>query len=304
MRDMVNPTTRRSFLSASLTATAALTTLPALGQTETKRYPVIAFSKPFQHLDPDQTAALVADVGWDGIECPVRNRGQVLPEKVEDDLPKFVEALAKRNLKIYSITTDIREPNPVNERVLRTAAKLGIRKYRLGTWKYSKDRPVLAHVEEVKARCKDLEAMNREINIQAGLQNHSGSDYFGAPLWDAHAAVKDCDPRYVAVHFDIGHATLEAGLSWPIQSRLLQPHFGSVYVKDFRWEKANNGAFRSAWCPLGEGMVKKAFFDDLKKTNYEGPIHQHHEYFKDGETVEVMVTWFKKDLAALKKWIA
>ena len=42
---MANPTTRRSFLSASVAATAALTTLPTLAQSDQKRYPIIAFSK-------------------------------------------------------------------------------------------------------------------------------------------------------------------------------------------------------------------------------------------------------------------
>ena len=49
-----------------------------------------------QTLGPEQTADTVAEIGWDGIECPVRAKGQVLPERVEEDLPKFVEALRQR----------------------------------------------------------------------------------------------------------------------------------------------------------------------------------------------------------------
>ena len=60
------------------------------------RWPIIGFSKPFQTLGPEQTADTVAEIGWDGIECPVRAKGQVLPERVEEDLPKFVEALRQR----------------------------------------------------------------------------------------------------------------------------------------------------------------------------------------------------------------
>ncbi|MFM8358676.1 MAG: sugar phosphate isomerase/epimerase, partial [Verrucomicrobiota bacterium] len=76
-------------VGSALTALAA--SLPAAAPAP--RWPIIGFSKPFQTLDPEQTADTVAEIGWDGIECPVRAKGQVLPERVEEDLPKFVEAL-------------------------------------------------------------------------------------------------------------------------------------------------------------------------------------------------------------------
>ena len=46
---------------------------------------------------PEQTAELVATVGWDGIECPVRAKGQIEPERAQDDLPKYAEALRLYN---------------------------------------------------------------------------------------------------------------------------------------------------------------------------------------------------------------
>ena len=61
------------------------------------RFPIIGFTKPFANLNAEETADLVAEVGWDGIDCPVRSKaGQIAPERVEDELPKLVEALKKR----------------------------------------------------------------------------------------------------------------------------------------------------------------------------------------------------------------
>ena len=75
----------------------------------------------------DTPAETVAAIGWDGIECPVRAKGQVLPERVEEDLPKFVEALRKRGKAIHIITTDVKNvAQPLTQKVLHTAAKLGI----------------------------------------------------------------------------------------------------------------------------------------------------------------------------------
>ena len=66
---------RRSFISRTATATAGLAALNALGNDEKSdpRFPLIGFSKPFRKLGFDQAAKLVEQVGWDGIECPVRN---------------------------------------------------------------------------------------------------------------------------------------------------------------------------------------------------------------------------------------
>src|SRR5438067_7531604 len=47
------------------------------------------------------------------------------------------------------------------------------------------------------------------------IQNHSGNGYVGAAMWDIHEMIRDLDPRHMGVHFDIGHATVESGLSWP-----------------------------------------------------------------------------------------
>src|SRR3954453_1671905 len=60
------------------------------------RFPLIGFSKPFQDLGPDQTAELVATVGWDGIECPVRARGQIEPGRAPEELPRLAGALRRR----------------------------------------------------------------------------------------------------------------------------------------------------------------------------------------------------------------
>ena len=97
------------------------------------------------------------------------------------------------------------------------------------------------------------------------------------PDTDAVLTRLGLDPASMGMAFDIGHATLEGGLSWPIQARLTEPRYSVVYVKDFRWEKQDKG-WTSVWCPLGQGMVNKKFFATLAQSAYAGPIGQHHEY--------------------------
>jgi sugar phosphate isomerase/epimerase len=296
--------TRRNFVATTALAAAATVAVPTLARAEaTQRFKVIVFSKAFAQYSPDETADLLVDVGWDGIECPVRTKaGQIAPEKVEEDLPKMVEALKKRGKEVTIVTTEITQIDPLAEKVLRTAAKLGIKKYRLGFTKYTADKPIPQTVHEVGAALKDLAALNKELGLQGAWQNHSGADMVGAPLWDLWTMIKDLDPQHLGVCFDIGHATLEGGLSWPIQARLMQPYYAAVFLKDFYWQKGAKG-WEPLWCNFGEGEVHREFLTRLKASTYDGPLCQHFEYKTLGTGPE-MIANMKKDFAKLKEWLA
>ena len=82
--------------------------------------------------------------------------GQIAPERVEDELPKMVEVLKKRGKEMPMITTEITKVDPAAEKVLRTAARLGIKKYRLGFVNYTRNRPVPDTLREFGAAIKDL----------------------------------------------------------------------------------------------------------------------------------------------------
>ncbi len=310
------PLSRRRFLQTTSLAAGLGATLPwaagaqaggvqpapAAGQPAAP-WKIIGFSKPFTKLSPDDTADLVADVGWDGIECPVRKSStHIAPDRVEEQLPKMVEALKRRGREVSMITTDITGVSPQAEQILRTAARLGIRKYRLGSLHYVPNKPIPAQLAEFKARIKDLAQLNQSIGIQGGIQNHSGRDYFGAPVWDAYEVIRDLPPTGIGIAFDIGHATLEGGLSWPIQAQLAEPRLSVVYVKDFRWEK-QAGGWKPVWCSLGDGMISRKFFDTLRKARFDGPVCQHHEY-ELGTTPAENIRHYKADLKVLRGWLS
>lgn len=294
--------TRRSFLQQASLGAAALAWAPPGAFAAPARWKIIAFSKPFTQLNFDETADLVAEIGWDGIECPVRKAStHIQPERADDDLPKMVEALKKRGREVTMITTDITSVDASAERLLRTAAKLGIRKYRLGFIRYASSQPIAAQLADTTARLRDLAQLNTSIGVQGLIENHSGSDYFGGPIWDAYAAIEKLNPADLGIAFDIGHATIEGGLSWPLQARLMEPRYGVIYVKDFRWEKQGS-AWTPAWCPLGQGMISPKFLGMLAQSSYAGPVCQHHEYDL-GKTRAEMTGYFKNDLQTLREWL-
>lgn len=292
---------RRAFLASS--AALALAGRSGNAADNSKTYRIIGFTKPFQKLSFEEAADTVEQIGWDGIECPLRAKGQIEPELAAEQLPKLIEALSKRGKSIDILATDIvSATQPLAEKTLRLAAQHRIKRYRLGFWKYTAEKSIPAQLQEIKAQLKDLAALNHELGLIAGFQNHSGKDYVGAAIWDIWDMIRELDPGQIGNCFDIGHATIEGGLSWPIEARLMAPRFTAVYVKDFVWKKTAERGWREDWTLLGDGMVDKSFFKWLKTTSFTGPICQHHEY--DHGAGQPMVDKMRKDLAVLKQWLA
>ncbi len=297
---------RRRFLASSavgvLAGTAGGRALAATPPAA-RSYPLIGFTKPFADLSFDAAADLVAEVGWDGVEVAVREGSSthIAPARVEEDLPRMVEALGKRAKQLAIVTTSVVALDSAGERVLKATAAAGIPRVRLGFLKYPQDGDPAKRVADLHAALADVAAACRDLGLQAGYQNHSGAGYVGAAVWDLHEALADLDPKHVGGCFDIAHATVEGGLAWPLHARLMADHLVAVFCKDFFWER-NDAGQKLRWCPLGEGVVQKSFFDWLKTTGFSGPISQHHEYRGLGTGPE-MVAQLKRDLARLREWL-
>ncbi len=228
-------------------------------------------------------AKAAAEAGYDGIDLTVRPGGHVLPERVEDDLPKAVEAAKRAGIRIPMIVTAIVDPNdPHTEKILKTASRLGVRYYRLGYYQYDNARPIMAQLNEIKPRLRDLAAMNKEYGLAGSYQNHAGARYVGASLWDLHYLLEGLDRRAMGVQFDIRHATVEGATTWPVTLRLLAESINTLAVKDFYWARKGS-TWTTENCPLGEGMVDlAAYVKLLRRYAISGPITIHLEYSLGG----------------------
>ena len=297
--------TRREFIgttSAVLGATMAVTA--SLSGATPERRSFLGFSKPFIHLSPEESADLVAEVGWDGIDCPVRARfTHVQPERVEDDLPRLVEAFRNRGKTVPVVTTDIVRLDARAEKVLRTLARLDIRTYRFGFVRYNNRVPPEETLREFSAALRDLSAANRELGLRGGYQNHSGRDYLGATIWELWVAMKDLDAETVGLCFDIGQAMIEGGLSWPSQLRLLRSRWWALQVKDFVWENDPSLGWNPRWCPLGEGRVTQAVLEQIGTRTFAGPIIQHHEHIGPRLPRAELTTLLRREFATLRTWL-
>ena len=298
---------RRQFLTSAAWAGATLALWPSqscLNRAATRStWPIGVFSKVYQELklNFEESAEVTAEAGLDGIDCPVRPGGQILPERATGDLPRLAEALRKRGKKVLLLTTAIQSASsPHAENILQTARKLGVKYYRLGYWRYEAGTPVEAQLNNIKAQLKDLAALNKELGTCGILQNHAGTNLVGAKVWDLYEIAKAFDPDQVAIAFDLSHALNELAQDWTAEFQKLQSHFRVAYIKD--WKRG------AGFVPFGQGELgSSGFFQLLKKSACNAPLSMHTEYDWAGKGRELtkakLIKALQDDLRTLNSWL-
>lgn len=308
---------RRSFLKVtSLASTAVLTGINPLfaqvASATSSARKVYVFSKHLQWLDYPGMAATAREIGFDGVDLTVRPNGHVLPERVKDDLPKAVQALKAEGLLADRMTTAITDPDDaLTHDILEAAAQAGIKNYRLGWMAYEPSLSIEKNIENFNRKLKTLAAMNKKLGLTAAYQNHAG-EMAGSPVWDIKPMLEGIDPAEVGVRYDVRHATIEGGKSWPLGLKLLADKINSLDVKDAVW-KQRNGKWNPITVPLGEGMVDfERFFQILNDYNISGDFTMHFEYPIGGAErgaselscpPKTVITAMKKDLEFLHNFL-
>jgi hypothetical protein len=239
------------------------------------------FSKHLQFLQGEALAKATADIGLDGIDLAVRKGGHIEPEVAPVELPKLVKIVRDHGLEVPMITTDIVDVNSPNaESLLKTMQSLGIRNYRWGGFKYDYSKPMAPQLEALKPRVAKLAELNKRYEATAMYHTHSGTAVVGASIWDLHIILKDFDPAAVGVNYDVGHAMIEGGFGgWINSFYITGKYVRGIAIKDCIWQKGANGAWKSAFVPMGEGMVHfPEFFKMVKASGFNGPLQIHYEY--------------------------
>ena len=303
------PLSRRALLAGS----ALLMARPAAAKPKLK---VAIFSKHLQFLSGEDLARAIAQMGFDGVDLTVRKGGHVEPARVAQDLPPLVAISKQHGLEVPMVTTDIADAEtPYTEDILKTMAGLGIRNYRFGAFKWSRDQSYPAQLDAMKPRLAKLAALNARYQTCAMYHTHSGAGLVGASIWDLYLLMKDLDPKTMGINYDVGHATIEGGLGgWIASYKISGAHVRGIAVKDFLWEKDAKGSWREEWKPIGEGMVRfPQFFAMVAESGFDGPLQLHYEYPLGGAnngTRQITIPQqevfaaMKKDLVTVRGFLA
>lgn len=260
---------------------------------------VSAFIRGLLGMDMPRLAGFLDEAGIDGAEVPVRaNLSYIRPADAAEQLPRLADALQRRGKRIYCVTTDIVSADaPHAEAMVRTVARLGIPRYRLGFMRYDLGAPIYPQREALRGTLRQLAELNRAHGVLGVYQNHSGPEYVSASVWDYYELIRDLPPEHMGVAYDVMHATVEGGLMWRQTWKLVQSHVGYVSAKDFRWT-----GHEAQRVPLGTGQVDPAIFKQIR-ADYRGDYSVHIEYVAQNALAENAAA-MRRDVETLRRFLS
>lgn len=292
---------RRNFLAYSLSTAGLVVTSSQSGLANQQSiaaepsHRFCAFVKFVQQLKPVELAETLKELGYDGAELTVRPGGYIGPQEAKDRLPEVHAAFEKVGITIDIVTTSIVNPQSTNaEDILTTISDLQIPYYRLGFLRYDLKRDIQQQLPAMKSQLKDLASLNKQIGVTGFYQNHSGAAYLGATFWDLQQILQEIPKSEIGVIFDIRHACVEGGLSWPIYYNIIRPHILAFSMKDYRWDglKVKNVA-------LGEGRVDPKFYSFAKR-DFPGALYSVHVEYLEEDGLQPNIQALGSDLKSLK----
>ena len=288
-------TSRRDALALLLSAGASVgAAMPAHAQNAAPAGPTPApRQKPFlslvsrhiQWTDAENGIAVAKEAGFPAILWTVRGGAHIEAKDVEKELPRIVGLTRAAGLETPMIITAIGDTGAENvEGILATMQKLGIRLYRAGAPRYDYDKPVGPQYAAFQKNLAAVAKLNEKYGVTAAFHTHSYADSIGGSAWDLWMLMKDLDPRYIGLNYDIGHVTAKGGAGWRESIRAVGPYLHSVSIKDFFWEKepvvpAGQWPWRCNFVRPGDGMVNFSdFFRYLQSVGFQGPLENYFEY--------------------------
>ena len=242
-------------------------------------------SRHLQWTDVQEGVAAAAEGGCKAVAWTVRGGAHILPQNVERDLPRAVDAARKAGLEAPMVITAIVDAKSERvEAILETMRGLGIRHYRAAPFRYDYNRDLAAQLGALKPRIAGLAKLNEKYGTTAMYHTHSGTGNIGGGVWDLWMVLKDFDAQFVGLNYDLGHATIRGGTGWVETSHIAHRHVRGLSLKDFRWVKGSGGrrgtgAWSAEMVPGGEGMVDfKGILGYFKSVGFVGPVELYQEY--------------------------
>jgi len=250
------------------------------------------FTKPWKTQEKEELALLVKNLGFGGIEFPLRDGYQVEPDNAEKGMPVLADIFAKYGLKIGSVASDTRES------VFAGCAAAGIPLIRM------------MPVHDLKMNYLESEArMKREIeaflplcekyNVKVGIQHHYGPGINNS--MELLHLLEPFDPKYVGAIWDTAHSGLageepEQGLDI-VSKYLMLVNFKNAFYKRHNGPEGEPAQFSRYFTtgPHGLGKWERAI-RHIKKLGYEGNICLTAEYTDEEKVNE----YAAKDIVYIK----
>jgi len=257
------------------------------------RMPLTVFTKPWRTLPLERLAQRVREMGFDGVELPVRPGFQVEPQNVDRDLPRAARIFADAGLKIWSIA------GAAEERMIAACGNAGVPIIRVMV-KIDMMKGYRACVEETRRQYERIVGLLERYRVTIGVQNHEGP-FVGsaAGLMDV---IEGFEPRHVCAVLDFAHCAL-AGEPEEIALDIVSGHLGMVNLKNAIRQRVPTdpgepAKWRVAWVPGREGFASwQRIAHLLRLRQYRIPVCLTAEY-SDEAAVDRLIL---EDLAYAKE---
>jgi sugar phosphate isomerase/epimerase len=242
------------------------------------------FTKPWQELALPALGELVRELGFDGIEFPVRPGYQVEPENVLKDLPTAVRQLADQGVKIFSIA------GPTDEATVIACGEAGVPVIRT----MARIAPGESYTDAEERFRREYDALLPLLEVHGvtlGVQNHCGR--FVANAVGLRALLAGYDPRYVAAVWDAAHEAL-TGSAPDLALDAIWEQICMVNLKNTYWQRTNGpeapyARWRNYWTSGRHGLCEwPQVVDELKSRAYSGVVCLTAEY-SDRDSVERLI---------------
>ena len=232
------------------------------------------FSKPWPDKTLAELGAFVRNLGFDGVELPVRPGFQVVPESIKTGLPEAAKILADEGVKIGSVA------GTADRATVEACGEAGVPIVRVCETIDMK----IGYIEsekKIRARYDDLLPVLIDSGVAIGVQNHCGFDV-GSAIGVMHL-IEQYDPAQVGAVLDVAHCGLDGepdemaiDIVW---THLLLVNLKSGMRRRTAGPEVKDAPWELYWTTGGLGITNwKTTIDTLGKRGYKKDICLTAEY--------------------------
>jgi sugar phosphate isomerase/epimerase len=269
------------------------------------------FTKPWRSQSLDELGELVAGMGFDAVEYPLRDGYQVQKEDGAAGLRKLVNTLKSHGVAVASIACGIDvavedgkgKPVGATEELFFGCGEAGIPIVRICQG-FNREIGFHENIAALRSQYDAIALLAEKHGVTLGVQMHYGSADI-TNSYDSYLLLKDYDPKHVAAVWDSGHSGL-AGESPRYALDCLWNNLCMVNFKAAYWVRRNGPEAETAkwgvhWTTGANGMGNwSEAVQYLKERGYKGAVCLPAEY-SDEANVEA---YARRDIQYIRSLFA
>ncbi len=232
------------------------------------------FTKPWPKLTIQELGKFVHDLGFGGIELPVRPGYPVTPENVGTELPTAAKILGDQGVRISSIA------GPTDTVTIEACGKAGVPIIRVCPC-VDMDIGYMATEDKIRKEYDELVPALDKNNVAIGVQNHCDR-CIGSAIGIMHL-IEKYDPKHVGAVLDVAHCGFD-GEPVDMAIDIVWSHLLLVNLKSGYWKREDGPEVKDAkwttyWTTGGQGIASwKETVEVLNSRGYQGDICLTAEY--------------------------